>query len=166
MKEKKTVPTVRVWLRWGLLMGLLAAAAILGWNKWKPEQAVILPSPAPAPVNTDRRTTRETAYEQDLEALEKLIGQSGDALREQASQKMLQLVEEHQNELALEETLRQAGYEGALVLVQNASVTVLIPSAQMTAENAASIIALCVAHTGVGAENIRIMPLDQRHSSS
>lgn len=158
MREKKTAPAVLTWIRRGLLMGLLSAAVFLGWRMWKIEEDV-QPLQPPIPVHTDGRTAREAAYEKDQQALERLIGQSGEALSEQASQRLLQMVNEHQSELALEETLRQAGYDNVLVLVHNASVTVMLAQEQMNAQSAASIVALCVAHTGVDAENVRIMPL-------
>ena len=159
MKEKKSVPAVRVWLRRGLLTALLLAAVFLGWRTWKPEEGV-QPLQTPVPVQTDGRSAREAAYEKEQQALEKLISQSGEALKEQASQRLLQMVSEHQSELALEEALRQAGYANALVLVHNASVTVMLSHKQMNAQSAASIVALCVAHTGADADNVRIMPLD------
>lgn len=167
MKNSKRTPAVGAWLRRGLLIALLAAAVYLGWGIWKP----VSPSKTeavPQSVQADGRLSRETAYEKDRAALEELIRQSDGALKEQASQKLLQMVEEHQNEWALEAALREIGYDQALVLVQNASVTVMIDQEQISTESAASIVALCISHTGTHAENVRIMPLNQsqRLSSS
>lgn len=165
MKNAKRAPAVNAWLRRGLLIGLLAAAVYLGWGVWRPEPpAEVLP--APETVQADGRSSREAGYDKDRAALEELIRQSDGALKEQASQKLLQMVEEHQSELSLEETLREMGYSHAMVLVQNASVTVMVAQEQITTESAAALIALCMSHTGAHAENIRIMPLDHSQGLS
>ena len=52
---------------------------------------------------------------------------------------------------------REAGYENAVVLIQNGAVTVMLPQGRLNEETSAQILALCVVHAGVGAENIRIM---------
>ena len=68
-------------------------------------------------------------------------------------------VAQHQQELGLEAALLEAGYKNAVVLVLGGAVTVMIAQEQLTDNASAQILALCVAHAGVGAENVRIMAL-------
>ena len=48
-------------------------------------------------------------------------------------------------------------YEDAVVIVQNKAVTVMLAEELLNEENSTRILTLCVAHCGVGAENVRIM---------
>ena len=149
------------WLRYGLLAALLLAAALL----WKLEGHENMqppgPSPTPAPQQANQRIRREEAYERDAAALQALLesGAADEATQQMAAQKLAGLIEEHQSELGLEEALQQAGYENAVVIVQNGAVTVMIPEEKLTEETSAQILLLCVAHTSAGAENVRVMAL-------
>jgi len=73
---------------------------------------------------------------------------------------MERMIGDHQSELAVEEALHQAGFAPALVLVQNGALTVMLSAASPDAETSASILNLCVSHTDIAAENIRIMTFD------
>ena len=57
----------------------------------------------------------------------------------------------------LQQALNRAGYSPCVVLLQNGALTVIVASADMTAEASAAILSLCIAHTDIGVENIRIM---------
>lgn len=160
MKQAKTTPVWRDWLRRGLL-GLLLVCA--GWMLWRsakaPEAANPLPTPTPAPTREAEtgRTLREEAYDKDRASLEALLdsGATDEQTRAQAAQRLQQMVSDHQSEIAVEEALRGAGYQPVLVLLQNGALTVML-----TGENAgdsAAIFALCAAHAGISPENIRIM---------
>lgn len=158
MKQAKTAPAWRGWLRRGLL-GLLVLCA--GWMLWRdagtPGEAPAPPTPAPTQAAQSERALREEAYDKDRASLEALLdsGAADEQTRAQAAQRLEQLVSDHQSEIAVEEALRGAGYQPVLVLLQNGALTVML-----TGDNAGdstAIFALCAAHAGVSPENIRIM---------
>ena len=152
---------MQIWIRRGALIVLVAAAGFLWWTegRYQPrENTLVSQTPVPT-IQKDQRVKRESAYESDVAALQAMLesGAADAATQELAAQKLAQLIAEHQNEIGLEEALGEAGYENAVVLVQNGAVTVLIPEEKLTEENSAQILALCVIHAGVGAENVRVM---------
>lgn len=151
-------------IRWALLAVLAGAAAVLWQMEGRVEQKPPVPAtPAPT-VQNDVRLKREASYERDAAALKALTeNESADAAtREMAAQTLTALVEEHQYELGLEAALQEAGYENAVVLVQNGAVTVMLGQDELNDEAGAQILELCVIHAGVGAENVRVMGLRQR----
>ena len=175
MNAKKAPPEGRAkkrtatWLRRGLLAALIAAAAALAWLRLPaltpsdappdaPEPSASL-SQTPTPAATQERTAREAAYDKDVAALTALLdsGAADEETRAQAARRLDQLVADHQSELGLEEALNRAGYSPCVVLLQNGALTVIVASADMTAETSAAILSLCAAHTDIGVENIRIM---------
>lgn len=161
MPEKKKDHTWIAWLRPSVLMLLVLAAICLWWMEGR-EMAdeAVLPTPTPTQhVQKDQRSERETAYDRDVAALQALLesGAADEATQEMAAQKLAALIAEHQSEIGLEEALQEAGYTSAVVIVQNGSVTVMIPKAQLNEDASAQILALCVAHAEVGAENVRVM---------
>ena len=101
----------------------------------------------------EKRLSRQEAYEKDLEALQTLA-QNGDSLAAERLDAMIRL---HQNELAIEEALKASGFADALVIAQGNAVAVMLPQEQITQENSARILALCMTYADVSAENVRIM---------
>jgi len=164
LKEKKK-PVWQACLRRGLLVALILAAGGLWWMEGRNEPAQELPpaiTPAPI-VQRDERMKREESYERDVAALQALLesGAADETTQEMAAQKLAALIGEHQNEIGLENALQEAGYSSAVVLVQNGAVTVMIPQEMLTEETSAQILALCVAHTDAGAENVRVMAMKE-----
>ena len=162
--KKRTVP----WLRRGLLGALIAAAAALAWLRLPAPDAAgrrrsrassLSAAQTPAPAAAQERTAREAAYDKDVAALTALLdsGAADEETRAQAAERLDRLVADHQSELGLEEALNRAGYSPCVVLLQNGALTVIVASADMTAEASAAILSLCTAHTDIGVENIRIM---------
>lgn len=157
---KKISVSRGAWARWGLLAALSAAAVFL-WVADGRDQAQ-QPVQTPAPIaQTDERLRRETAYSRDVEALRKLTQSEEKNTREHASEQLSRLIAEHQQEIALETALAEAGFPAAVVIVQNNAVTVMLPQEQLNADLSAQILALCIAHTDAGAQNVRIMPVAQ-----
>ena len=140
------------WFRWTVLVILLLTAIILAFL----DLAVPAEEPS-APVQTPEiRFDREIAYEKDIEALQTLAQGEG-AGAQQAMEHMEKLIGMHQSEWAIEEALKNGGFPEATVIVHQNAVAVMIPPEQMTEENSARILALCVSYADVRAENIRIM---------
>lgn len=144
-----------------LLVLLVAAAALLWWTEGRQDavrETEILPSPSPLPAQ-DERLKRETAYDRDVAALQALLesGAADEATQQMAARKLSALIEEHQHEIGLETALLEAGYENAVVLMQNGAVTVLLPEAALSEAAGVQIVELCVIHAGVGPENVRVM---------
>ena len=157
---KTSKKPVRAWLRRGVLAALLIAAAGLAVVRWEAPQAEApVITPAPTVQAADERTLRETAYDKDVAALQKLIeSETTDAeTRRYAANQLQKLIDAHQSENAIEDALKKAGYEPCLVLMTGDALTVMLEHAQMDAQTSAAILSLCTAHTGLGAENIRIM---------
>ena len=141
------------WIRRGVLLVMVAAAVMLAWEEPQPAS----PPPEVTSVPVDERTQRERAFETDMQALERLAQSEDDVVRQQASRQLEMIIREHQAELAIEEALQQSGMETAFVIAMNGSVTVALFSEQAAEKNSAMILALCMAHADVGAENVRIM---------
>ena len=153
------------WVRWAVLAALSAAAAFLWYLDGPKQQAQPAQTPAPA-VQTDERVKRETAYNRDVDALQKLAQSGEKNTREHAAEQLSGLIRGHQQEIALETALTEAGFSGTVVIVQNNAVTVMLPQDALNAELSAQILALCIAHTDAGAENVRIMPVAQANQNS
>ena len=158
--ENKTMVWL-VWFRRGLLAVLVLAAGVLWWTEGReidPPRSPAATAPAPT-VQRDERFKRETAYERDVAALQALLesGTADAATQEMAAQTLTDLVTEHQHEIGLETALLEAGYENAIVLMQNGAVTVMVPQERLNEETSAQLLELCVVHAGVDSENIRIM---------
>ena len=62
-----------------------------------------------------------------------------------------------QTELAIEEALQKAGYLPALVIMQNDSLTINVGARELSGTDSMTILSICVAHSDVPLENIRIM---------
>lgn len=158
-------------LRLAVLCALLAAAAVMIlWphlgNRAAVDGRKPAPSPAATPVPTlapeslTARQAREVAYEKDMAKLQALLQDeaAGEETRQQASLQITRMVEQHQMELGVEEALTNAGFAPCLVLMQNDALTVAVSASEVTAAQSAVILSICLAHTEVAAENIRIMP--------
>lgn len=159
-KNKKAV--WQTWLRRGVLGILLMMAAALVWCSAQPPAPQPLPSATPAVTAASQRSLRETAYDKDVAALEALLasGAADTATQAQAAAHLEELIAAHQSELAVEALLQQAGYEGCMVVINGSAVTVLIPAQQLNTQNSAAVLSLCAAHANVGADSIRLMPME------
>ena len=143
------------WKRYLLLGILAAAAAVLALGETdKPVFTEVQPeTTAISQTQETKHFSREEAYEKDVAALQTLA-QSGDTM---AAQRLDDMVRLHQSELAIEEALKTAGFPDALVIAQGNAVAVMLPQAQLTKENSARILTLCMTYADVSAENIRLM---------
>lgn len=160
-KEKKKKPVWRAWLRRGILVLLMAAAAALLWQQRQTMPEASTPAPVPTAA-VSRRSLREAAYDKDVKALTELL-QSGAAdadTQAQAARHLDELIWAHQAEGAVEEALKQAGYTECEVIISGGAVTVLMPAEKLNAQNSAAVVSLCAAHANVGADAIRVMPLE------
>ena len=156
MKNVKKPHDWGVWVRRGTLLVMVTAAVMLAWEKQQPASPPPEVTPAP-PVRVDERMERERAFEADAQALERLAQSEDEAVRQQASRQLEKMIMEHQAELAIEEALQQTGLETVFVIASNGAVTVALPSEQAAEKHSAMILALCMAHADVEAENVRIM---------
>ena len=154
-------PTFQMWCRRVLLVILVLTAGILWWTEGRGQNEAekqLMATPVPT-AKQDERLKRETAYDRDVAALQAMLesGAANEATQEMAAQKLAELIGEHQHEIGLETALLEAGYENAVVLMQNGAVTVMVPQERVNEETSAQLLELCVVHAGVGPENIRIM---------
>ena len=143
------------WMRYTLLTALLTTAVVLMFPQGEqPVSADIQPrATVETAQSAEKRFSRQEAYEKDLEALQTLA-QNGDSLAAERLDAMIRL---HQNELAIEEALKASGFADALVIAQGNAGAVMLPQEQITQENSARILALCMTYADVSAENVRIM---------
>ena len=146
--------------RLGLLAALLIAAGVLFWQKVQlpisqepPEEVIVSPAPT-----VSGREVRELSYEKDAAALQALTENDQlQAVRDQAAEQLARMVQNHQTELAIEEALQKAGYLPALVIMQNDSLTINVGARELSGTDSMTILSICVAHSDVPLENIRIM---------
>lgn len=161
LAEKQQRPAWSAWLRRGVLVALAAAAAALWWSG-REQAGTDAPPPPVSTVSADRRSQREAAYDKDVQALTALL-ESGAAdadTQAQAAEHLDGLIRAHQAELAVEEALHRSGYAGCAVIISGDAVTVLLPPEGLNAQNSAAVVSLCAAHANVGADAIRLMPLE------
>ena len=147
--------------RLGVLAALLITAGILVWQNPlsavpQPPQPEVAVSPAPT---VSERNAREASYEKDMAALQALTEneQLQQAVRDQAAEQLNRMVQNHQTELAIEEALQKAGFAPVLVVMQNDSLTVNAGARELNSVDSMTILSLCVAHSEIPSENIRIM---------
>ena len=160
-EAKKKSPAWRAWLRRGVLMVLIAAAAWLWWQM-EPRSVPQAETPPPPVQTVSQRDLREQAYDKDVAALTALI-ESGTAdadTQAQAARYLEELIVAHQSEIAVEEALHGAGYQDCLVIISGGAMTVMVGQEDLNAQNSAAILSLCAAHANVGADAIRLMPLE------
>lgn len=176
--KAKARPT---WARLGILMALLLTAGVLLWRQspqrltaGEPDASVraapsasISPAPTGQGAAESGRTARELAYDKDVNALTSLISKENvsEGIRDQAAQQLAQMIANHTTELAVEEALLHAGFAPCLAVLQNDALTVSVGIDELTSAQSGAILAVCVAHSDVAAENIRIMTADPRLSS-
>ena len=79
-------------------------------------------------------------------------------VRQQAGLQIERMIAEHQTELGLEEALISAGFGPCMVLMQNDALTVMVSAPELSGAQSAAILSVCVAHTEVSLDNIRVMP--------
>lgn len=170
MKEKrltgkKTENRKKGVLRLVLLAGLLAAAAALWWLGRAEDSGTVIPSVSPSPVvapsaSLPPRNTREAAYEKDMATLQALLQKEDlpQETRQQAAAQIALMTQQHQQEIGIEEALIHTGFSPCLVLMQNGALTVLVNAPSLTAAESAAILAVCMAHSDISAENVRIVP--------
>ena len=143
-----------------LAAGLLIFPALKERQQASPPQP--LPTPSATPMPRQERSLREMGYDKDIAALQALVDnpENDETVRKQAAQQIARLVENHQTELAIEEALIGAGFAPRLVVMQGDSITVSLSSAELSGTDGVTILSLCVSHSDVAVENIRIMTAD------
>lgn len=146
------------WWKWAASGVLCAASLLLVLGSIKAP----LPSSAkatPAPVVTAQSSLdeRESRYQADIAALERLVAQEklDEASRADAAAQLRVLVERHQSEAQLTAALRAAGYQDPLVILENGSLTVALTEIELT--DGGRVLSLCLSHAPVEARNVRII---------
>ncbi len=153
-------------LRPVLLFLLLAAAGLLLWLGGNGNGDAAQPSPSPLPpaaapsASAPPRDTREAAYDKDMNTLQALLQKENlpEETRRQAAEQITLMTQQHQQEVGIEDALIHAGFAPCLVLMQNGALTVLVNAPSLTAAESAAILAICMAHSDIPAENVRIVP--------
>lgn len=149
-----------------LLLLTVAAALVLTLIRGKPYQEspamaltalpTLVPTATPHPVDAYRARRADTRAQE--QALLRALVQSDQTSKETRAQAEKQLLEASawmETELAVEAALAAQGYGQALCVARAGAVTILIPQ-EITAKEAALILALAQEASGAAAENIRI----------
>ncbi|NLO85856.1 MAG: SpoIIIAH-like family protein [Clostridiales bacterium] len=154
----------RAWLRAALLLLLVGACSYMIWQQGTqdvqpPSTQLQTPQDTAVPAPESARTLRETAYDKDINTLTELTQneQTDEQTRNQAAQRITQMVSDHQSEIGIEEALAQAGFSPLMVLLQNGALTVMVTPDSLAETQSATILSICAAHTDIGIDNIRIM---------
>lgn len=124
----------------------------------QPASRVYEPVDSVARFREERQRVRATETEQ----LNALIADAsaGQALRDRAREKLLQLTGWMEQEVTVEGVLRAQGYKDPLVTVHADSVNVLVRQAVLSQADAARILALAARETGQTGGNIKIIPIE------
>ncbi len=162
---KKSNAKSKRWIRIALLLCLVMALSVLLMRDQQAQAPFASTVPTVTPSSTGEvssqsgRDEREVAYEQDVATLEELINNEtlDDSTKAQAVERLTQLVSDHQSEIGIEEALQSAGFDPVLVLMQYGSLTVMVEASTLTQAQSVTILSICVAHSDIAVENIRIM---------
>lgn len=149
-----------------LLILTVTAALTLTLARGQPEQESAsltltalptrIPTATPHPVDAYRARREETrAQEQALLRALAQSEQTSPETRAQAEKQLLEAAAWMETELAVEAALAAQGYGQALCVAREGAVTILL-SQELTAQEAALILALAQEASGAAAENIRI----------
>lgn len=103
--------------------------------------------------------TRDTAYEQDIEALTALCAQEDldPRTRDEAAETLARLISDHAAQLALEAALADSMLAPCACVVSGGSVTVVTQQQSVSPEASALVLALAAAHAGASPADVRIM---------
>lgn len=166
-KKEKRPARIRLWMLAGLMLAAGLLAVLPSVQQHADRKGLARQTPAPAatvspsrpPEVQSARQIRETAYQKDLATLRELSADETvqEETRQQAARQIERMVAWHQMELGLEEMLFSAGFSPCMVLIQNDALTVAVSASEITAAESAVILSICLAHTEIAAENIRIM---------
>ena len=102
------------------------------------------------------RTGQEAA---DIAALQALCGDSAidSRTREDAANRLQQLIDTRQTQLALEGSLASSSLAPCVAVVAGGSVTIVTGKTDITDRDAALVLSLAAAHAGISSGNVRIM---------
>lgn len=106
------------------------------------------------------RSEREQTREMELGWLDEIIATSAtdsETLEDAQAQK-LALVAQMEKEFAIENLIRAKGFADAAVTFHQGAVSVVVASAELTAEQAAQILEIVQSETKESAENIKVIP--------
>lgn len=164
--DEKKKNARHTWIRMGVLAALLLTSGVLllsttphpGTETVRPTTSVHQ-TPGVTPTPDYGRTAREAAYDKDMAALQALVAQQDteEKIRNQAAAQLARMVQDHQIELGVEEALQNAGFASCMALMLGGALTVTVNAPELTQGESAAILSICVAHSDVAAENIRIM---------
>ena len=166
LTDEKKKNARRAWARMGMLAVLLLTAGLLLRDAAPPrddpaagQTASPMGKPALTPAPTYGRTAREAAYDKDMAALRAIVAQKDaeETVRNQAAEQLARMISGHQIEIGIEEALHNAGFASGMALMQNDALTVTVSAEELTPEAGTTILSICVAHSDVAVENIRIM---------
>jgi hypothetical protein len=107
------------------------------------------------------REERERVRNIEIEQLNALIQDetAGQALRDKAREKLMDLMGWMEQEVTVEGVLRARGYEDPLTTVHAGSVNILIRLEILSQDDASRILELAVRETGQSGGNIKIIPI-------
>ena len=151
-----------------LMLSLLAALLslyMLIWSGGRNSGAMPSASRVYEPVDSIARfrSERELVRKVEIEQLNALMKDesSGQAIRDQAREKLIQLTGWMEQEVTVEGILRADGYIDPLVTVHADSVNVLVRTAALTQSDASKILSLAARETGQSAGNIKVIPVSE-----
>lgn len=145
------------------LLATLLSLYMLIWSGGREGGAVPSASRVYEPVDSIARfrSDRELVREVEIEQLNALIGDesAGQAIRDRAREKLIQLTGWMEQEVTVEGVLRAEGFLDPLVTVHADSVNVLVRTAVLTQADAAKILSLAARETGQSGGNIKVIPV-------
>ena len=103
------------------------------------------------------RLDREIARAESVETLNNIISKNEDATSKQvAEQNIIKLTDVSEKETTIETLIKAQGYEDVVVFINNNTVSAVIKSAGMTADQATTISEIIAVNANVDASNIKI----------
>jgi len=106
------------------------------------------------------RLERERVRGQRVEWLREVMNNADSSAetRQKAQEKLMSISNNMEKEIEMENLIKANGYNDAAVVVDDRSVTVIVATANLTAEEAARLTSLVSRGTGVDGSNIVIIP--------
>lgn len=107
-------------------------------------------------------TEQEQLRSMQIAQLDEIINsdKSSEAIIESAQNEKLKIVERMETEQLTAGILRARGYTDAAVTTGDGYVTVMVHAGELSASDTARITTLVTERTGIGAENIKIIPIN------
>jgi len=112
------------------------------------------------------RAQREQTRQEETRYLETILQdeKTDDMTRRAAQEKLMEIVDHSETELAIETLLEAKGFTGVAVAVQKEMINIILEAEKLDDSQVAQILEIAMREGRVGAENVKIIPTSLKES--